>query len=70
MHDFHFSMIILDEQLLNFQFHSINGRFQLRGFIGGDGAGDDWSRNTASASQGNFATRKNKDSSQRWELAE
>jgi hypothetical protein len=47
----------LDEQLLNFQFHSINGRFQLRCFIGGDGTGDDRSGDTTSASQGNFTAK-------------
>jgi len=40
-------IFVLDQKLFDFQFHPIDGRFQLRSFIRRYGASDDRPRNTA-----------------------
>lgn len=48
---------LLNQQLLNFELHPINARFELRCLVGGDGARNHWTRYTASTPQGNLTEK-------------
>jgi len=48
-------MYFLDEQLLNFDFHAINGALQLRSFVGGDGTANHGTTHPTGATQCYFA---------------
>lgn len=50
--------ILLDQQLLNLKFHGIDGLLELRGLIGGDGAGNDGPTDAAGTAEGHFAGHK------------
>ena len=47
--------LLLDEKLLDLDLHAVDGALKLRSFVGGDGAGDDWTRNAAGTAEGDLA---------------
>ena len=49
------SHYLLDEKLLDLDLHAVDGALKLRSFVGGDGAGDDWTRNAAGTAEGDLA---------------
>lgn len=50
-----FSVTDLNEKLLDLDLHAVDCALKLRSFVGGDGAGDDWTRNAAGTAEGDLA---------------